>query len=95
MTAMRCDTQSFVLSDCISSMHEYVENVFRVVQNLKFPDHRLESAPPSANSLQYHDSRQRIPHYQHAVGTLYGKSLDIGGLKQLTNYINHNKPSKT
>lgn len=47
MTAMRCDTQSFVLSDCISSMHEYVENVFRVVQNLKFPDHRLESAPPS------------------------------------------------
>lgn len=47
MTAIRCDTLSFVLSDCISSMHEYVENVFRVVQNLKFPDHRLETAPPS------------------------------------------------
>lgn len=36
-----------------------------------------------------------IPHYQHAVGTLYGKSLDISGLKQLTNYIIHNMPSKT
>lgn len=95
MTAIRCDTQSSVLSDCISSMHEYLENVFRVVQNLKFPDHRLESAPPSANSLQYHDSRQRIPHCQHAVGTLYGKSLDLSGLKQLTNYIIHNMPSKT